>query len=176
MTVLVSVVGASVAAAHAATDRIVVEVYEGNRPADAAAVLAPVYAELAKRGYAQGPDLVSAVDRGISRDGGALSAGQVVEAQRQVDDAFQKFVDGSYPRSLDEARAALALYASAPGQLAREPALRDLRYKALIIAARSSEVNGAGEDAFAFMAEAIRSFPDRPINNAQFDPSVSALY
>src|SRR5207244_1177310 len=45
-----------------------------------------------------------------------------------------------------------------------------------IIAARSSEVKGHVEDAFAFMAEAIRSFPDRPVASAQFDPSVSALY
>ena len=44
-----------------------------------------------------------------------------------------------------------------------------------MIAARSSEALDKGEDAFAFMAEAIRSFPDRPISASEFDPRVRAL-
>ncbi len=165
------------ARAHAGgPDRIAVVAGTGDPSATDAAVLAPVLDELGKRGYEQGTALSADIDARISRADGVLSASQVVEGQKDVDDAYQRFIDGEYPRAQSSARAALTIYDAASGQLAREPALRDLRYKALIVAARSSEINGAGEDAFALMAEAIRSFPDRAINPAQFDPSVNALY
>jgi hypothetical protein len=159
--------------AHAG-DRIVIEA-RGADQADAAA-LASVEAELGTRGLERGAALAAEIDARISRDGGALATGQVVEAQKDVDAAYARFIDGDYPKALASARSALDTYAKAFGQLAREPALRELRYKALVVAARSAEVNGAGEDAFSSMAEVIRSFPDRPIASSQFDPSVSALY
>jgi hypothetical protein len=167
---------AATGAARAGTDRIVVEAYEGERPSDAQATLAPVYAELARRGYALGPTLVSEIEAHVSHDGGVLSASQIVEAQKHAEDAYNRFIDGDYPAALTHARAALDLYATAPGQLSREPALRDQRFKALVIASRSSEVAGSGKDAFAFMAELIRSYPDRPVTSADFDPKVGALY
>jgi hypothetical protein len=45
-----------------------------------------------------------------------------------------------------------------------------------VIAARSAEVKGTAQDAFASMAELIRSFPDRAVTTAQWDPAVVALY
>lgn len=167
---------AHVAAADTGVHRIVVEAYEGERPADANAALAPVYTELGKRGYALGHELAQHIDHAVSRNAGTLSASQLVDAQKQVDDAYQRLIDGDYPVALQHARDALKVYDSAPGQLAQEAPLRDQRYRALVVAARSSEVKGNAEDAFSAMAEAIRSFPDRPVSNAQFDPSVSALY
>src|SRR5262249_55151123 len=35
---------------------------------------------------------------------------------------------------------------------------------------------GQGEEAFRLMAEAIRMIPDRPVNAAEFDPQIKALY
>ncbi len=176
MLAAVAVLCAASSAARAEKDRVVLEMYTSERPADADAVLGPVYAELGKRGYVHGAALIDDVNASLSRDGGALSASQVIELQKQVDDAYQRFIDGDYALALTPARAALAAYASAPGQMAREPALRALRYKALIVAARSSEASDKGEDAFALMAEAIRSFPERTINPAEFAPNVAALY
>jgi hypothetical protein len=166
----------SATSASASPDRIVIEAYEGGRPPDASELLAPVRKELQSRGFVDGAALVREIDTHVSRAGGTLGAGAVVEAQREVDDAYQRLVDGDYARALAGARAALEVHTSASGQLAREPVLRDLRYKALIIAGRSSEVGGGSEDAFAFMAEAIRSFPDRPVSTTQFDPNVASLY
>src|SRR5262249_4269966 len=109
-------------------------------------------------------------------DGGSLTTNQIVDAQRQVDTAYQHFVDGDYARALTLAQTALTTYDAAPAHLAREPALRELRYKALLIAARSAEGQGHQQEAFGSMAEVIRSFPDRPVSSSQFDPKVSALY
>ncbi|HTJ43473.1 MAG TPA: carboxypeptidase-like regulatory domain-containing protein, partial [Kofleriaceae bacterium] len=83
---------------------------------------------------------------------------------------------GDYDRAAANARAALAIYDRAPGQLTSEAALRELRYRALIVGARALEATGRGEDAFSLMSEAIRSFPDRSINGAQFDPTAVALF
>lgn len=167
---------ASTSRAQADGERIVVEAYEGERPSDAATLLAPVYNELRNRAYVLGQPLVSELNGRVSRDGGVLTASQIVDAERQVESAFQHFIDGDYARALAQAQTAIATYDAAPAQLARESALRDLRYKALLIAARSAEVQGHQQDAFALMAEVIRSFPDRPVASSQFDPKVSALY
>jgi hypothetical protein len=163
-------------AAHAKPDRIVIEAYEGERPTDAATTLAPIYDELQSRGYVGGAALAGAINEQLSHDARTLTASQMVDAQKQVDEAFQRFIDGDYPRALAAAQAALAIYDTAPGQLARESALRDLRYKALVVAARSAEVKGDTQGAFALMAEVVRSFPDRPVSSAEFDPKVAALY
>lgn len=163
-------------AARASDDRVVVESYEGERSSGASAALQPVYADLIQRGFTVGPALATRISERASHDAGMLSASEVVDAQRQVDDAYQRFIEGDYDRALAQARAAITIYDGAAGHLAREPALRDLRYKALLIAARSSEVKGSAQDAFGLMAEAIRSFPDRPVSGAQFDPTVNALY
>ncbi len=162
--------------AHANNDRIVLEAYDGERPADATTILAPVFAELGRRGFLSGQPLAAAIDARISHAAGDLTTSEMISAQRDVEDGYQLLVEGDYVRSLAKARAALATYDGAPGKLAREPLLRDLRYKALIVAARSLEVNGDAAAAFSVMAEVIRAFPDRPVTTAQFDPRVGALY
>jgi hypothetical protein len=168
---------AALAGAVARADtRIAVEVDDGERPADAGAVLGPLDAELGKRGYLVGPTLAATLGKSFSRTGGSLSASQMVDAQKDVDGAYQRMIDGDYARASSDAHTALTLFDAAPAALARESSLRDLRYKALVIAARSAEANGQGQDAFALIAEVIRSFPDRPISNAQFDPTTTQLY
>jgi hypothetical protein len=162
--------------AAAAAPSIVVEAYDGERPADAASLLAPVTAELAHRGFLAGDALAATVERDVSRSAGTLSASQSADAQKLVAQGYDHFINGEYPQALAKEQQALAIYAAAPATLAKEPALRDLDFKAMVVAARSSEVLGSGEDAFRYMAEAIRTIPDRPINAAEFDPQVKALY
>jgi len=160
----------------ASADGVAIDVSSASKSSDIDALLAPVHAELMKRGFTVGPALATAMNVKLSRDGGDLTTSEVVDAQRDVDDAYQWFIDGDYDRAFTRAKNAVTTYDRAPAKLAREPSLRDLRYKALIIASRSAEIRGHADDAFALMAEAIRSFPDRSINTAQFDPSVIALF
>ena len=160
----------------AAADSIVIESYDGERPADAESLLAPVHAELARRGFATGDALVARIGAQVSASSGQLTASQGVEAQKLVDTGYSKFIDGEYPAAAAAVEKALAIYATAPGQMAKEDALRDLQFKALLVAARSYEVIGKGEDAFRAMAEAIRTFPDRHVSAAEFDPKVNALF
>jgi len=175
----VCVVAAAVLAPRAAAaggSSIVLESYDGDRPPDAELLLKPVYAELGKRGFVLGDKLVTVLGQTVSRGSGQLTASQSVEAQKHVEDGYQRFIDGDYAKAIDAEQQALTLYATAPGQMAKENALRDLQFKALLVSARSSEVLGKGEDAFGYMAEAIRTFPGRHVSAAEFDPKVNALY
>lgn len=160
----------------AAPASIVVEAYDGARPADAATLLAPITAELTRRGYLAGDALGAAIDEHVSRAAGTLSASQSADAQKLVAQGYDHFINGDYAQAIAKEQQALAIYAAAPATLSREPALREQELKAWLVAARSSEVLGNGEDAFRAMAEAIRTMPDRPVNTAEFDPSVKALY
>ena len=158
-----------------ADDDIVVESYVGARPADANTVLAPIYTELARRGVEPGK-AVAAMVRNLSRDGGSLTAAEVLEAQRALEKAYQAYIDGDYAAAAKGTRTALDAYAKAPGQLARTAALRDQQFRALLIGARALEAGGHGEDAFALMAEVVRTFGDRAPSAAKYYPQVIALY
>jgi tetratricopeptide (TPR) repeat protein len=164
------------AAVAAPTAAIVVESYEGERPADADSLLKPVYDELTRRGFKAQDALIEVLDADVSHDGGQLTASQSAEAQKVVERGYQHFINGDYDKAIAAEQQALALYATAPATLAKEPALRELQFKANLIAARSAEVLGRTEDAFRLMAEAVRAIPDRPVNAAEFDPQVKALY
>ena len=163
-------------ATAAATKTIVVEAYDGARPADAESLLAPVYAELARRGFVAGDGLNGVIDASISRAAGQMSASESAEAQKLVAQGYDSFINGDYQKAVDAEQRAINLYQAAPATLAKESTLRDLELKALLVAGRSEEVLGDGEKAFDLIAEAIRMMPDRPVNGAEFDPSVKALY
>jgi hypothetical protein len=160
----------------AAAKTIVVEAYAGQRPADAEGLLGPVYAELSKRGFVERDALDAMIAAGVSKAAGELSASQSADAQKLVAQGYDSFINGDYQKAIDAEQKALALYANAPATLAKESTLRDLEFKALLVAGRSEEVLGDGEAAFKLIAEAIRMMPDRPVNGAEFDPSVKALY
>ena len=175
MLLALAVLVAASSRAHAAPGSIVVEAYDGERPADASTLLAPVYAELEQRGYLGGDKLAWQVRTQVSADPGALSPGQIVDAEKDVERAYQALVDGDYAKASASAQKALAVYASAPAVLARADALRALDFKALVIAARSEQVLGHNDDAFRWMAEAVRAFAQAP-SATDFDPSVIGLY
>ena len=180
MRIPISVLAAALVAAAArlahAGGPIAIEVHEGDRAADAATLLEPVYDALVRRGFRAGDALVAEVERTISRSPGQLSASELTRAQKAVDDAYRGLIEGEYPDAAAAGQKALDLYASAPGHMAREAPLRDLQFKAFVIVARSHEAAGHGEQAFATMAEAIRTFPDRHVSTAEFDPRVNALF
>jgi hypothetical protein len=155
---------------------IVVEEYESAPPVDAAMLTSPLFAELSARGYVGGEQLAALVGDRLSAPAGNLSSGQLVEAQKQVEAGYQRFIDGDYEKALATEQKAIAAYESAPGSLAGQDALRDLEYRAMLIAARSAQALGRDGDAFAIMGEAVRAFPDRTPSSAQYDPSVSALH
>jgi len=163
------------AAAHAGGP-IALEIGTGPRSADGDEVLRPVFDELRRRGFRVGAALASEVERTASRGAGQLSVSQSLEAERWVRTAYEGLVEGEYLKAANAAEHALAMYAIAPGQLAREPAMRDQQYRALIIAARAYEVLGRAEDSFRHMSDAIRRFPDRHVSVAEFDPRVNALF
>lgn len=160
---------------HAAPP-IVVEAYDGDRPADAAALLQPLTLELSRRGYAAGDALSASIREHLSADPASLAPSQVVLAQHTVESGYQHFIDGEYDVALAEETRALDVYRTAATSMAREDAMRELQWRALMIAARSAEVLSRNDEAFGWMAEAIRTFPKRRPTASEFDPQVGALY
>lgn len=156
----------------AAGPPIVIESFRGDRPADAEPWLAPVRAELVRRGFLAGPALAAALaDR--SRSIRPLTASEALAAKAAVDRAYDHLIEGEYAEAVGSAKRALTLYEAAA--LTREPAMRDLQYRALLIVARAHEALGRRDDSIAAMAEAIRTFPDRTVSTAEFDPRVRDL-
>jgi tetratricopeptide (TPR) repeat protein len=158
----------------AAGPPIVIEAFTGDRPADADAWLAPVRAELERRGFQVGPPLTAAV-AALSRDVRPLSAGDALAAKSDVDRAYNHLIEGEYAEAIAAGERALALYEDATAALAGEPAMRDLQFRALVVVARAQDALGRPDDAVRSMAEAIRTFPDRAVSASEFDPRVRDL-
>src|SRR5690349_19991456 len=85
-----------VSQAAAVAAPIAIESYEGERPADAYALLARAYAELTRRGFVAQGALVAQVDKALSRGSAQLTASQGIEAQKLIDKGYQSFIDGDY--------------------------------------------------------------------------------
>ena len=178
LTLAVAITAAAWPSVAAAGPPIVIESYSGEtgRPPDADILLQPVYKELAGRGYLLGEELVRSIDRAISRGAGQLTASQSADAQTSIDQAYEAFIEGDYTRAVGVSLQGLKRYEAAPSQMVREPKLRDLQWKGRLILARSYEALTRGEDAFRAMAETIRTFPDRHVSTAEWDPRVNALH
>jgi hypothetical protein len=158
----------------AAGPPIVIQAFTGDRPTDAEPWLAPVRTELERRGFLVGGPLTAAV-AALSRDLRALSAGDALAAKADVDRAYNHLVEGEYAEAIAAGQRALALYEDAAAALAGEPAMRDLQFRALIVVARAQEAQGHPDDGARTMAEAVRTFPDRAVSAAEFDPRVRDL-
>jgi hypothetical protein len=163
---------ALVARPAAAGPPIVIESFHGDRLADAEPWLVPVRAELGRRGFLAGPALAAALAAG-SRTVRPLTAGEAVAAKTDVDRAYDHLIEGEYAAAVTAGQRALTLYDAAA--LTREPAMRDLQFRALIIVARAHEALDHRDDSVAAMAEAVRTFPERTVSTAEFDPRVRDL-
>ncbi|RMH36333.1 MAG: hypothetical protein D6689_22660 [Deltaproteobacteria bacterium] len=155
---------------------LVLESYGGQRPQDADAVLAPVFEELAARGYAVGRDAAQLVERHVSRSGGALTEEELATARRLITQAHQRWIDGDFADVVSYVERALALYRGAPATIARDQMQRDMVERGLIIEAMALRRLGQEDEAFATMAEYIRSFPDRDVNRRVYGPEAVRLY
>jgi hypothetical protein len=169
LVVLALVATASVA--HA--DGVVLESYTGDRPADAARLLAPVLEELASRKYAAGDAVARQFDRMVSR---ASSVPLPTDFAAQVDKGFKAWVGGRF----DEAIAALGqLVESAHASsatFAADPARREPLQRALIALALAQQRIGDQGAMRATFAELVRSFADAQVPRATYGPDAQQAF
>jgi hypothetical protein len=136
-----ALVGVAVSAiAHA--DRIAVEAYVGNRPADAERVLAPIRPILERHGFVVAPDvLTKRFEAHLWRSGGVRTAGPSIF--KKIEDGIREHEDAKLGAA-SKLKAALDLARANPVAWANEPKYRDqvrrgLLYVALALNLRAKE-------------------------------------
>ena len=166
-----------VAVARAARPVIVLESYVGERPATAAADLAPLLDELEARGFVTRPASVLALVGGRAPRPGALDKDRTAaELTQPAESGYAAYTRGRFA----EAEAALAL---ALEEIHRNPALLVLdtdnlgaTFKILAALALSQAKRGDTGASVATMVELIRTFRSQPITRTDYGPDAEQLY
>lgn len=115
--------------AHA--DRIAVESYVGNRPADADRVLAPIRSALERHGFVVAPDLLAKrFEAHVWRSGGARSLGPAI--YKKIEDGAREFEDAKLSAATT-LKAAVDLARANPVAWANEPKYRDQVRRGLLL-------------------------------------------
>ncbi len=154
---------------------IVLESYAGERPRDADELLAPLFRELATKGFLAGNDVAQLIEAKVSRAGDPLDPAQLAEATRLIDHGYGSFLKGQFEVATTELTRALEMLRSRPATLSKNQPLRDQALRAHLGLALAHQRLGHAEDATAVMAEFARSFPDREISRAQYGPEPAEL-
>lgn len=164
-------------ASRAIASDLVIESYAGSRPDDAPRVMKVVRTEFRALGYVVEPSEVSArISDALSHVAGPMSADDVERARRSVDDGYAKYLAGEFAGAVDLLRPALDRLTANPASLAQEPSLRDVEHKALVGLALAHKRLGHADEAARYMAELVRSFPDKDISRAVYGPEAVDLY
>jgi hypothetical protein len=155
---------------------VAVESVAGARDKAVAQVLAPIFAELARRGYRNGyKEVGKAFEAAGSRPSQVLTATQLADLPERVDQAYRLWITGKF----EEGRAALRPLieeahrnpAAAISNLKVGPAV----FKALVGLAMCNHRLGDDTGAWAAMAELVRSF-DVEVTKAQFGVEAFTLF
>lgn len=138
--------------------------------------MAPVRDELASRQYLTGPKLAERVDGEISEPATVLPEAELGRAARFVESGEKQSVTGDWKLAVAELARGVDLLLSAPVSMAQRQDLRDLLFAGLVALARAEARLGASEEATRWMAELLRTFPERELSRAKYPPDVHKLY
>lgn len=159
----------------ARADGIVLESYTGDRPADAARLLAPFFEELSKRKVDAGDGVARTFDSQVSRPA-RTADGVPSDFEAQVDKGFKEWVGGNFDKAIkilvpliDNAHANSGLF------VGNKP-LRKALQKALIGLAIAQARIGDQAAMSATMKELIRSFPDAVISKGLYGPEAANAF
>lgn len=156
---------------------IVLESWDGERPADADRLLSPLHAELSAGGYVTEPETLGPrIDRTLSEPGGLMTSAELAEATRLADDGYARYLHGDFAPAAELCADAVARFRRSPATLAQDQGRRELELKALVGLALAHKRLGHAEEAAGAMAEVVRSFRDVPFNRGLFGPEAHDLH
>lgn len=155
---------------------LVLESYVGERPADANAITAPVYAELQRRGFKSGADATGAIDARMAGPGDDPSDENLAAVASRVERAEASYYKGSFEDAVKDAEASWKTLVGWSGYLARNQDKRMLLRRALAVYAEAQRRRGAPDEATRAMSELVRSFPDKPLTTAEYSPKLVRFY
>ncbi len=119
----------SLPTAHA--KNVVLESYTGDRPADAARLMAPILEELSKKDYETGDTIARAYETRVS-SAAQRPGGLPASFSADVDVGFRLWVNGQFEASLGKLGPLVEMAHANSGEFARNPKLREALQKALI--------------------------------------------
>ena len=162
--------------AHAAPGGIVLETYAGPRSADAPRLLAPVFDELAKHGFASGPDGVGARLQTATSSAARTAAGLPVDFADSIERGYKSWIKGDFKPAIATLAPLVELAHENVAAIAQDQKLRAQMQRGLIALALCNQRLGNTSQATAIMAELVRSYPDATISRANQGPEVFTLY
>ncbi len=148
------------AAGSARAGGAAVEVWSGERADDAGDLLAPLFAEIGKRGATTGGALRQQVEGRLSAPAAPVSAEQMSQAGKLVARGVQALAAGQAAEVLRILPAAVQVFRAAPATLADDPRLRQLAFQAELALGVAHHQVGNRAEAAAFVARALRDYPD----------------
>lgn len=154
---------------------IALESYTGERPADAARLLAPVLEELGRRDFAAGEAVARPYEAQVSRPA-IVGGGLPSDFAAQVDRGFQAWVRGKFDEAVKVLVPLIETAHANTGAFAREPALRDPLLKGLIALGLAYQRMGDQAAMRAAFTEMVRSFPDALISRAVYGPDAQQAF
>lgn len=169
-----AVMAVDLAAGRAAEgETIVIESYVGDRPSDASRYMRPLLAEMASAGFVT--DSLT-LGRRASRMSVASEGKDFEETARLVEDGYEAWLRGAFSEATDKLGRALVKLQLSAAVMAQDQSRRDLLFRCLVGLSLAHSRLGNADEVTRFMAELIRSFPDREVSRLQYGPEALQLY
>jgi len=156
---------------------IVLEVYTGERPADADRAIAPIIDQLVSRNFRAGYIAVGRpFEDQVSRP--AIAAGLPKSFIEQVEKGFKAWVGGNFQEAINILEPLVQAADANAGAfaLARDQSLAEALKKALLALALSREEIGDHPGALERIDQLVRSFPDEKVSRADYGAKAFAMW
>ena len=161
--------------ARAGYPPIVLESYTGDKPADAAKILSPVFDELATRKFVVGADVVGRQFEAIASRP-AVTGGLRSDFAAAVDAGYDRWTNGKFDEAAKHLGPLVEAARDNPGAFALDEKLVPYLEKALLALSLSQLKLGDRSAARQTMAEALRGNPDFKITRAMYGQDAFELY
>jgi hypothetical protein len=157
-----------------ADEGIALEVYTGDRSADASRLVSPVLDELARAKISSG-DTVGRRVASISTPSHS-DAGMPPDFAAQADAGLRLYAQGKFGDAIQKLVQLIDIAQHNSGAFAKDSKLREPLQKALIALALAHSRNGDQGAMHATFDEMIRSFPDGQVSRTQFGPDAALAF
>lgn len=156
-----------------ARDGIVLESYEGDRPADAAKALGPLLGELSQRGFEAGDSIGRLYEGKVSRP---LHNSLPKNFAQQLKDGQLEYIRGNYASAVAKLAPLIDAAHDNSGAFAKNQPLRQTMLDGLTALALAQDRNGDPKTARATFEELARSFPDASVPASTWGPAAAKQF
>ncbi|MFN0250742.1 MAG: hypothetical protein ACKV2T_27930, partial [Kofleriaceae bacterium] len=168
----VAIVVAWASVAHA-RDGIVLESYEGDRPANAGKTLGPLLGELSQRGFEAGDSIGRLYEGKVSRP---LQNSLPKNFAQLLKDGQNEYIRGNYAAAVAKLGPLIDSAHDNSGAFAKNQSLRQTMLDGLIALALAQDRNGDPKTARATFEELARSFPGAAVPSNIWGPSAAKQF